>query len=118
MAGGSSHPETGKFWFYAIDHSENVSEHVALIVIVGINGASTDPAISISPNPTRDFINIQGLEAGFGMIEIYSISGQLLYQEEYFGNDQRLDLSGLRKGLYFIRIKSEEFVRPEKIIRQ
>ena len=66
--------------------------------------------ISIYPNPTKDNLTIDLSELTDTRIKtyIYSISGQLLVEENLYGNSiHNIDVSHLLNGLYLIKIESE-----------
>jgi hypothetical protein len=50
-------------------------------------------------------------------IEIASLNGQLIHSSELEGPNHQLDLSSFKKGVYFITIRSKDFVTTEKIIK-
>jgi hypothetical protein len=73
--------------------------------------------IRIFPNPTEDQINIQTDFYGTKLLEISTLNGQLIYRESMEGINQQIDLSAYRKGVYFLTIRSKDFVTTRKIIR-
>jgi len=78
--------------------------------------------IRLFPNPASQFIEIQS-PSGFGavsFIKIYSITGSLITQKE-LSNDselQRLDVSNLKNGMYFIEINSSNKSATLKFLKQ
>lgn len=81
------------------------------------NPASKIDLVRMYPNPTNDILRIHtGSEKPIS-IEVISINGQLLYTTIYHGSSQTLDLSSLQKGIYFITVRSEDFVSTRKIIK-
>lgn len=51
------------------------------------------------------------------LIEITSLNGQLLYSDLLEGPTHQIDLSSFENGLYFIKDRSRDYVRTEKIIK-
>ena len=90
--------------------------HVEVTPGVGIVKAETDQLL-IFPNPTNNLITIQGGLPGTKIIEISSLSGKLILSIELRGTTQQLDLSSFQKGVYFITIRSKDFVTARKIIK-
>lgn len=90
--------------------------HVEVTPGVGIVKAETDQLL-IFPNPTNNLITIQGGLQGKKVIEINSMNGQLIYREDMEGKSCKIDLSSFCKGVYFITIRSKEFVTTRKIIK-
>jgi hypothetical protein len=56
--------------------------------------------------------------AGVYEIEITSLKGQLLYSDRREGPTNQIELSSFEKGLYFITVRSKDYVITEKIIKQ
>ncbi|MFC2115150.1 T9SS type A sorting domain-containing protein [Bacteroidota bacterium] len=76
-----------------------------------------DPIISIYPNPIEDLLTIETYIPQHLSIEISSLNGQLIYSREMEGSSHQIDLSSLQRGVYFITVRSKDFVRTEKIIK-
>jgi len=76
-----------------------------------------EPIVKIYPNPANDLLTIETGQPGQHFIEITSLNGQLLYNDRMEGPTHQIDLSSFQKGLYFITIKSRDYVRTEKIIK-
>ncbi len=72
----------------------------------------------IYPNPTNGQITFETSQPGQHWIEITSLNGQLLYTDKMEGPTHQIDLSSFQKGLYFITVRSRDYVRTEKIIKQ
>lgn len=73
--------------------------------------------VNIFPNPANDYLTIESLDKGLTLIEINSINGRKIYSGKMEGGSQQIDLSSFEKGVYFITIQSEGFVRTEKFIK-
>ena len=73
--------------------------------------------LTIYPNPTNNLLTIESDQSDHYSIEITSLNGQLIYSTEMEGTSIQIDLSPLHKGIYFITVRSKEFVRTEKIIK-
>jgi len=77
------------------------------IHMLGINEFK-DSDWSIYPNPSSDFIQINGLKAETS-VEVISCAGELIKQDEIGGQCQ-MDISSLKEGIYFIRL-GNQFIR-------
>jgi photosystem II stability/assembly factor-like uncharacterized protein len=60
-------------------------------------------ALSISPNPVHNFLDIQGLETNM-KVSVFNITGQLVAHQPILSNN-RLDVSALPEGSYLLKIE-------------
>jgi len=86
----------------------------------GIAENDKDITISIVPNPSNGlfFINVSGME-GATELQIYSVSGQLVYNEMLDGNsltNKSIDLEAYPTGMYFVRMINNKNSYTKKII--
>jgi len=63
---------------------------------------------TIYPNPTQEFIFFESSTEEISSVKIYSITGKLIQQIEPNSRFEKLDISQLTSGLYFIEFKSIE----------
>lgn len=74
-------------------------------------------SINIFPNPTTGIVNISNKNnLSIDKIEIFDTSGKLIITKN--GNSSQIDISNLKKGMYFFKIYSDENVLTKKIIKQ
>ena len=71
----------------------------------------------IYPNPAMDMLTIKTNAPGQHSIEITSLNGQLIYSTQMEGTSHQINISSFQKGVYFITIRSRDYVRTEKIIK-
>ncbi|RLD47862.1 MAG: hypothetical protein DRI97_19265, partial [Bacteroidetes bacterium] len=74
-------------------------------------------SLKIFPNPTQDFILIETENLGRYILEITASTGQLMRQEVVSDPVYSVNLSQMINGIYFITIKTEDFVKTERIIK-
>lgn len=67
--------------------------------------------VALYPNPTNGIVNI--LNTDFEKIAVYNLFGKLITERTY---NSQLDLSGLSKGTYIIKLISQKEVLVDKII--
>jgi hypothetical protein len=72
---------------------------------------------NVYPNPTNTLLTIETGSTGLYEICITSLNGQVLLDEEMEGPTHQIDLSSFQKGVYFITIRSRDYVWTEKIIK-
>lgn len=79
----------------------------------GINDHPSD-IVNIFPNPTSDFVRIQGVN--IQKIEIYNSLGAIVQVVDNLGNT--LDISSLQNGIYLFKIFSDNSISTKKVIKQ
>ena len=72
--------------------------------------------LKIYPNPSDNIINIELENTNNAMIEIHNVSGRLVYSKELDSKIEKIDISDLSKGMYFVKVMQEYNVRIEKLI--
>jgi hypothetical protein len=71
--------------------------------------------IIIYPNPSTGILNSNGF-ANIKYAELYDINGKKLFDKQIFTN--RIDISSLARGLYFIKLISEEGSIVRKFVKE
>lgn len=74
-----------------------------------------DNTFSIYPNPTNSKVNIKS-ENKFDEFEIYNVLGQKVLTSRISEN-QEIDMSSLKSGTYFLKLKSENLIKNVKILK-
>jgi len=109
--------DNGIYWLYARDSTGNISEPKAIAIMgVGIPQRRSDQ-FRLYPNPTNDLLTIETEKPDHYSIEIASLNGQQILMGEMDGTSHQIDLSPFQKGIYFITIRSKNFVTTRKIIK-
>jgi len=85
-------------------------------ISIGINEKRPE-VLSIAPNPVYDLLTIGTTLSGQHLILLTNLNGQLIISKELEGTTHQLDLSSFNKGIYFITIRSKDFVTTRKIIK-
>jgi photosystem II stability/assembly factor-like uncharacterized protein len=84
--------------------------------ITGISSLETkSKEVEIYPNPGNGIFHLNYPEASKGNLEVYNLIGEKLKQEKV-SND--LDLSAYPKGVYFVKISTENKTITQKIVLQ
>lgn len=77
---------------------------------------------SAYPNPSNGnlFVELQGSPQETGVLRIFNLYGQVLFQDDVDFSEDRvsLDLSGWDRGTYFIQVQGNEESQQQKIILQ
>jgi len=76
----------------------------------------SDLNISVFPNPTADFIQINS-NSQIQNFEIFDLNGSLIFSQSQVQND-RIDLSDLASGLYEIRVLVDGSIGTAKLLKK
>ncbi len=108
----------GLYWIYGFDQYGIVTGPISIDLITSTGPLTKSPLeIMLFPNPAKGIVTIQSYKPKKYDIAINSLKGQLLYTDRMEGPTHQIDLSSFEKGLYFITIRSRDFMRTEKIIK-
>jgi hypothetical protein len=72
--------------------------------------------IDIYPNPSDDRINIEIENINNATIEIYNVSGRLVFSKELNSRIEKIDISGLLKGIYIVKVMQNRAVNIGKVV--
>jgi Secretion system C-terminal sorting domain/FG-GAP repeat len=85
---------------------------------IGINDDGIASAIAIYPNPTTGKITVEC--EGMERVEVLDITGKLIYEIASSLSPRNdvveIDISGFSKGLYFVRVSTQDGVGVERIV--
>ena len=85
----------------------------------GIQDFGSRNEISIYPNPAANIITISGKTIIGNMdVSVYDILGQLRLQQILYKNKQDIDISGLSKGIYMVRVLAGNYSSASMIIKE
>lgn len=73
--------------------------------------------VSIYPNPLSDILNIHS-KMNITKLEIYNVSGQKVLSQQNVKGNQQINTSGLKSGVYFIQLISENASKTIKLIKK
>lgn len=85
---------------------------VAILKPYSLSIGEKELNISVYPNPAQDHITVEMKEPG--LIEIYSVGGQLVYREEMVQQNNTVDLSTWESGVYFTRVFGTHVIKIVK----
>ena len=106
------------YWIYGYDQYGIVSAPVSVeIVEPAAIMAEKQPEIELYPNPAFETVMLQvNITQPYDLI-ITSLNGQQVYSRKIESAHHQLDLSSFQKGVYFITIRSTDFITTRKIIK-
>jgi hypothetical protein len=108
-------PLTAQSVYYLID---NIS--LTEIVDTTSIGNIIKAKIKIYPNPFNNFLTISGLTDGEYIINLFDVSGRLIYETKFNGEEEiHLSTSQIQPGIYFVEIISSSGKRilTDKLIK-
>jgi len=74
--------------------------------------------IEIYPNPTKDYLQIESQQEGTKTLQLYNMSGLLLREWSTEESSLKLDMMGLNKGEYLLRVQSKGSIHSQIILKQ
>lgn len=84
---------------------------------VGVDNPATQRSVKIYPNPATDLLTVETDQPNNHLIEIVSLTGQLIYRTEMEGSSKQIDMTPFSKGIYFNTVRSDAWVRTEKVVK-
>jgi hypothetical protein len=78
---------------------------------------TTNPALSIYPNPSKGTVTINFGDQPIQQLQVLNILGEEVYSQTLTPNNQQvtLDLSALKNGMYLVRMNSDEQTITRKL---
>jgi hypothetical protein len=93
--------------------AEPVEQSFEIVTVTSVDEWSS--VLSIFPNPVSDFLNIAFPESMAGDIVLVNQQGQVVVRANR--SDRVLDLRQLERGIYVVRIQTENEIILHKIIK-
>ena len=115
--------EIGASWIniFNADFGTNIIHQFTVGYGQNIMGLNNSNLWMIYPNPTNNFITIEGLFNGKTKIEIFDNLGKIIKNFSVISNGfavETIDLSEIKNGIYFIQISNSEGNTIKKIVKQ
>jgi transforming growth factor-beta-induced protein len=102
-----------------IEAQNGVVHVIDKVILVDLTPTSVTNLEQISfdfyPNPANVYITVRTDEIG-SSLRIMDISGKLMHAEQIWNSSQRVDLNGVKSGVYFISIEGEGKRAIQKLI--
>ena len=73
-----------------------------------------DDKLGIYPNPAHNNVTINLKEAA--NLTIYDMNGRIILEKQLFEGNQKIDISNINSGIYFMKLKSNSELKAEKFI--
>lgn len=79
---------------------------------------SQNKKVFVYPNPSTGVLTIKSPDSMIQNLELVDLSGKIVYEKTVSGHDLTIDIDSLKKGLYLVKVLSEngyEVIRIEKL---
>ena len=89
------------------DGNDNASGHVRvfdLSTVLSIPTIDLESSISLYPNPSNDFINISSNKDQLLKIELYNMTGSLIFKTDLNSDIYALNIANYQSGIYLLRV--------------
>ena len=73
--------------------------------------------VTIYPNPSYDIFTVEIEAPIHGELQILSLNGQVIHSRTIRSTSEQIDLSNYAKGIYFVTVRSDAWVRMEKVVK-
>ncbi len=71
----------------------------------------------VYPNPAKNNLYVKNSSLlNIEEVSVINLKGQIIFQNNYYSMYNGIDISGLKSGIYFVRIKTENELFSEKVI--
>ncbi|MBK9423666.1 MAG: T9SS type A sorting domain-containing protein [Bacteroidetes bacterium] len=74
-----------------------------------VNGNPDTHFQNVSPNPASDYIEltVDDVESSY-QVTIFNITGEAIIKIEMEGNDRKISIADLSRGIYFVNVRTEK----------
>lgn len=120
-------PVAGETYNLTVTHKGDLRNNKQVFALV-INGVDdtlgtkevdlTDK-VNIFPNPVVNHLNVQ-LDATLknAQVKIFDAMGAVVYDNNSFKNNQKIDMSAFSSGIYMVYVKSDQGIITKKVIKK
>ena len=106
----------GNFDSYNGTGRTRVARLIGIPVQVSLNETTENQSIAFYPNPANNFLNLEGIPQNSNL-KIVDITGKIVFESTLQNYFERIDVSTLNNGIYFIQVTNNgSIIAVEKII--
>ncbi|MBR9860243.1 T9SS type A sorting domain-containing protein [bacterium] len=112
--------ESGDYYVIIMDKNgcESQSNTVTLSLTNGVLNES-EIAFNLYPNPAENYTNLELKQNMIGAnVTILDIQGKVIQSLTALNNKQRIELSKLQTGLYYIKVERDSQIYTQRIVKQ
>ena len=85
--------------------------------ILNANSFKPNSKLNVYPNPTSSHVNIELLTNEIATLEVYDVSGKILFTEALTSKTNTINIEKLSSGIYLFKVNSSEGISTNKIIK-
>jgi len=108
--------DQGNKWFTTGNSGVVVFNENGITTGLNDNMSVVPDDFKVYPNPAKDLITIEGLQAG--TLSIFNLTGELIKNYKLSGTTTQIDVSSLPAGVYTIRAMAKDKLAVKKIIKK
>ncbi len=122
VSGETANDFTDTLTLTVFNHLMNDMNNYDIVVTIdpsNINTLTESESFVIYPNPVNEFVNITFTNENIHEISIYDMAGKMLVkQAANKQNKEQVNLSGLKSGIYTVKIQTTDEVFTTKIMKR
>ena len=113
-------PTGGNSWMTVGSNYNSSYQNPKSILVAYPNGIEDHGtgAVNLYPNPATDHFCLDTPDQTISRVEIFTTTGQIVHTQKDVVNGERIDISFLRSGVYFVRYETPEHVGTLKLAVQ
>jgi uncharacterized delta-60 repeat protein len=105
---------------YAVEVTKNgcaVTSNCFDITVLGTKDFDIQNSFRLYPNPVKDFITIETNSLDNSKLNIFDVTGQIIFSKELKATSTKLNISNLPIGVYIFQISNDTGTVTKKIIK-
>jgi hypothetical protein len=118
-------PSSGVYYFAFNDVTPIITaatslrlDTVSITSVLGTN-SYTDLNFSLTPNPTKDIVNVSNTSASINSIEVTDLNGRVVKTVNAIdASNTQVNISDLSSGVYMMKIVSDQGTTTKKVIKE
>ena len=111
-------PDGGTSWMTVGSNYNAAYQNPKSVMVAYPDGIDdhTMNTVQLRPNPARDHFYLNASGETIDRVEIFTTTGQIVHSQEQVMNGERIDISFLKSGVYFVRYGTSEGVGTLKLV--
>lgn len=97
-------------------YNGSCSDQASVSVTVGIDEVAKDAAVSLYPNPARQWVVVSA--EGMRSVTLVNLMGQEILHQKTASTNERIDIRDLPNGVYFVKVELSDSVVVAKLVKK